>query len=107
MKPIIRPFFDSATWTVVYAVYKEGLPQCAIIDSVLAYDPKAGRVSTASANKVITFVRELGLHVEWIFETHAYADHLSAAMHLYREGGGRIAIGEKICRAQGCSRSSS
>ena len=100
MKPIIHPFFDSATWTVTYVVYEEGYPACAIIDSVLDYDPKSGRTSTASADKVIAFVRERGLRVDWILETHAHADHLSAAAYLKREVGGRIAIGKNIRRVQ-------
>ncbi|KIG11175.1 beta-lactamase domain protein [Burkholderia sp. MR1] len=100
MKPTIHPFFDSATGTVTYVVYEEGHPACAIIDSVLDYDPKSGRTSTASADKVVAFVRERGLRVDWILETHAHADHLSAATYLKRELGGRIAIGENIRRVQ-------
>ncbi|MFM0328046.1 MBL fold metallo-hydrolase, partial [Caballeronia glebae] len=101
MRPTIHPFFDAATWTVTYVVYEAGHSECAIIDSVLDYDPKAGRTSTVSADKVIAFVREHGLRVEWILETHAHADHLSAAQYLKRELGGRIAIGENIRHVQG------
>ncbi|TPQ31744.1 MBL fold metallo-hydrolase [Cupriavidus pinatubonensis] len=101
MQPTIQPFFDPATWTVTYAVYQEGRSECVIIDSVLDYDPKSGRTSTASADKVIAFVREQGLQVEWILETHAHADHLSAAPYLKRQLGGRIAIGQNIRRVQG------
>ena len=101
MQPTIQPFFDPATWTVTYVVYQEGRPECAIIDSVLDYDHKAGRTSTTSADKVIAFVREHELHVEWILETHAHADHLSAAPYLKRHLGGRIAIGQNIRRVQG------
>ncbi|WER50300.1 MBL fold metallo-hydrolase [Cupriavidus sp. WKF15] len=101
MQPTIQPFFDPATWTVTYVVYQAGCPECAIIDSVLDYDPKAGRTSTASADKVIAFVREHALRVEWILETHAHADHLSAAPYLKRQLGGRIAIGQDIRRVQG------
>ncbi|ACC75281.1 MBL fold metallo-hydrolase [Paraburkholderia phymatum] len=101
MQPIIHPFFDPATWTVTYVVFAEGHAGCAIIDPVLDYDPKAGRTSTASADQVIAFVRERALHVEWILETHAHADHLSAAAYLKRELGGRIAIGQHIRRVQG------
>ena len=96
MQPIIQPFFDPATWTVTYVVSQEGRPECAIIDSVLDYDPKAGRTSTASADKVIAYVRAHELQVEWILETHAHADHLSAAPYLRRQLGGRIAIGQHI-----------
>lgn len=101
MQPTIQPFFDPATWTVTYVVYQEGRPECAIIDSVLDYDPKAGRTSTASADKVIAFVREHELQVEWILETHAHADHLSAAPYLRSQVGGRIAIGQHIRSVQG------
>ncbi|MDR5799201.1 MULTISPECIES: MBL fold metallo-hydrolase [Caballeronia] len=101
MRPTIHPFFDPATWTVTYVVFAEGHAGCAIIDPVLDYDPKAGRTSTASADKVIAFVRERALRVEWILETHAHADHLSAAAYLKRELGGRVAIGQHIRRVQG------
>ncbi|AJG24655.1 MBL fold metallo-hydrolase [Cupriavidus basilensis] len=101
MQPTIQPFFDPATWTVTYVVYQERRPECAIIDSVLDYDPKAGRTSTVSADKVIAFVREHELQVEWILETHAHADHLSAAPYLRRQLGGRIAIGQHIRSVQG------
>ncbi|CAJ0783678.1 putative metallo-hydrolase [Ralstonia condita] len=101
MQPTIQPFFDPATWTVTYVVYQQGRPECAIVDSVLDYDPKSGRTSTVSADRVIAFVNEHGLRVEWILETHAHADHLSAAPYLKRHLGGRIAIGQDICRVQG------
>ncbi|TSP12299.1 MBL fold metallo-hydrolase [Cupriavidus campinensis] len=101
MQPTIQPFFDPATWTVTYVVYQAGRPECAIIDSVLDYDPKAGRTSTASADKVVAFVREHALQVEWIMETHAHADHLSAAPYLRSQVGGKIAIGQHIRSVQG------
>ncbi|GCB02398.1 MBL fold metallo-hydrolase [Ralstonia sp. SET104] len=101
MQPIVQPFFDPATWTVTYVVYLEGHIECAIIDSVLDYDPKSGRTSTVSADKVIAFVREHGLRVAWILETHAHADHLSAAPYLKHHLGGRLAIGQDIRRVQG------
>ncbi|CAN7357538.1 MBL fold metallo-hydrolase [Cupriavidus necator] len=101
MHPTIQPFFDPATWTVTYVVFQVGRPECAIIDSVLDYDPKAGRTSTASADKVVAFVRAHGLRVEWILETHAHADHLSAAQYLKRHLGGQIAIGQNIRNVQG------
>jgi len=101
MHPTIQPFFDPATWTVTYVVYQRERAECVIIDSVLDYDPKAGRTSTESADKVIAFVREHALHVEWILETHAHADHLSAAPYLKHHLGGRIAIGKNIRHVQG------
>ncbi|GJJ03811.1 MBL fold metallo-hydrolase [Duganella rhizosphaerae] len=101
MQPTIRPFFDFATWTVTYVVYQAGRPECAVIDSVLDYDPKSGRTTTASADRVIAFVHEHGLRVDWLLETHAHADHLSAAHYLKRHLGGRIAIGQNIRQVQG------
>jgi glyoxylase-like metal-dependent hydrolase (beta-lactamase superfamily II) len=101
MKPVVQAFFDPATWTVSYAVYAHDGSACALIDSVLDYDPKSGRTATASADKLIAFVRERRLKVEWILETHAHADHLSAAPYLRKELGGRIAIGEQIRTVQG------
>ncbi|MFM0742219.1 MBL fold metallo-hydrolase [Paraburkholderia xenovorans] len=101
MRPIVQPFFDPATGTVTYVVFQSGYQECAVIDPVLDYDPKAGRTSTSSADKVIEFVRQHGLRVQWILETHAHADHLSGAHYLRGELGGRIAIGEHIRLVQG------
>jgi glyoxylase-like metal-dependent hydrolase (beta-lactamase superfamily II) len=98
MKPNIRAFFDPATWTVSYVV--DDGAAAAIVDPVLDYDPKAGRTSTASAEKVAAFVRARGLKLEWILETHAHADHLTAAPYLRAQLGGRIAIGERIGEVQ-------
>ena len=100
MKPCVHAFFDPATWTVSYVVYAADGGACAIIDSVLDYDPKSGRTSTATADKLIAFVRQHRLEVEWILETHAHADHLSAAPYLKKHLGGRIAIGEQIRAVQ-------
>ncbi len=100
VSPQVQGFFDPATWTVTYVVYeKEGSP-CAIIDSVLDYDPKSGRTSTASADKVIAFVRQKQLTVAWILETHAHADHITAAPYLKQTLGGRTAIGDHITTVQ-------
>ncbi len=101
MKPIVQAFFDPATWTVSYVVYEADGGPCALIDSVLDYDPKSGRTATASADKLIAFVRRRRLKVEWILETHAHADHLSAAPYLRQHLGGRIAIGAGIRSVQG------
>jgi glyoxylase-like metal-dependent hydrolase (beta-lactamase superfamily II) len=101
MRPIVQPFFDPATGTVTYVVFQSGYQECAVIDPVLDYDPKAGRTSTTSADKVIEFVRQHGLRVQWILETHAHADHLSGAHYLRGELGGGIAIGEHIRLVQG------
>jgi len=99
--PIVQPFFDINTGTMTYVAYDEPGAPCAIVDSVLDYDPNAARTSTRSADTVIAFIREQRLSVEWILETHAHADHLSAAPYLKRELGGRIAIGESIRTVQG------
>jgi glyoxylase-like metal-dependent hydrolase (beta-lactamase superfamily II) len=104
MRPLIEPFFDPVTATVSYVVYEDIAGHAAVIDSVLDYDPKSGRTSTASAGKLIDFVRKQQLTVDWILETHAHADHLSAARHLQRELGGKIAIGENIRAVQGVFR---
>jgi glyoxylase-like metal-dependent hydrolase (beta-lactamase superfamily II) len=98
MTPIIQPFFDPATATVTYVVHDGAA--AAIIDSVLDYEPKSARTDTRSAERVIGFVRAQRLRVEWILETHAHADHLSAAPHLRAHLGGRIAIGERIREVQ-------
>ena len=98
--PRVHGIFDPATWTVTYVVYeKEGSP-CAIIDSVLDYDPKSGRTRTDSADKVIAFVREKNLTVAWILETHAHADHVTAAPYLKKTLGGKTAIGDHISAVQ-------
>ncbi|MAL01590.1 MAG: MBL fold metallo-hydrolase [Alcaligenaceae bacterium] len=101
MNPIVKGFYDDITGTVTYVVYEKPGSVCAIVDPVLDYDPKAGRTSTASADKVIAFVKEMNLSVEWILETHAHADHLSAAPYMRSRLGGKIAIGANITRVQG------
>ena len=101
MKPIVKGFFDPATWTVTYVVYEKPGAECAIIDSVLDYDPKSGRTRTGSADQVIEFVKAENLKVQWILETHAHADHLSAAPYLRKHVGGQIAIGANITAVQG------
>ena len=98
--PQVQGFFDKATWTVTYVVHNGPGSACAIIDSVLDYDPKSGRTRTTSADQVIEFVRAHQLTVDWILETHAHADHLSAAPYLKKHLGGQIAIGEQITRVQ-------
>lgn len=96
----IKAFFDSATWTVSYVVYDHGGGHCAIVDSVLDYDPKSGRTSTTSADVLMVFIKEKVLTVQWILETHAHADHLSAAHYLRKHLGGKIAIGAAITDVQ-------
>ena len=100
MNPVVQPFFDPATCTVSYVVYEKAGAPCAIVDSVLDFDAKAGRTSTESADRIVAFVRGLGLQVTWILETHAHADHLTAAPYLREQLGGRIAIGRRITAVQ-------
>jgi len=94
--PQVHGIFDEATWTVTYVVFEKPGSSCAIIDSVLDYDPKSGRTDHASADKVIAFVKANDLKVEWILETHAHADHLTAAPYLKQHLGGKTAIGDHI-----------
>ena len=96
LNPIVHGIFDPATWTVTYVVYEKPGSACAIIDSVLDYDPKSGRTSHKSADKVIEFVKANDLKVAWILETHAHADHLSAAPYLKQHLGGQTGIGDHI-----------
>ncbi|WP_151446610.1 MBL fold metallo-hydrolase [Lacisediminimonas profundi] len=100
MKPQVQAFFDPATWTVSYVVFDAPGGHCALVDSVLDYDAKSGRTKTTSADQLIQFVKEQGLTVDWILETHAHADHLSAAPYLRRALGGKIAIGGNITQVQ-------
>lgn len=100
MKPIVQPFFDPHTWTVTYVVYEKPGSKCTIIDSVLDYDPKSGRTKTESADEVITFIKANNLSLEWILETHAHADHVTAAPYLKEKLGGKVAIGDQIKKVQ-------
>ncbi|MBA5983074.1 MBL fold metallo-hydrolase [Pseudomonas sp. MD195_PC81_125] len=96
----IEAFLDPASSTYSYVVYEADGGQCAIVDPVLDYDGAAGRTCTVQADKVIAFVRDHRLQVQWLLETHAHADHLSAAPYLRRELGGKIAIGQSISKVQ-------
>lgn len=97
----IQSFFDPATFTVTHIVSDPTTRRAAIIDSVLDYDPKSGRTTRDAADKVIAYVRQVGLTVDWLLETHAHADHLSAAPYLKRQLGGQIGIGAHIRQVQG------
>jgi glyoxylase-like metal-dependent hydrolase (beta-lactamase superfamily II) len=96
----VEGFFDPATWTVSYIVLDAATKHCALVDSVLDYDPKSGRTSHASADVLVARVRELGATVQWILETHVHADHLSAAPYLKQELGGLLGIGQHITTVQ-------
>jgi glyoxylase-like metal-dependent hydrolase (beta-lactamase superfamily II) len=98
--PVIEAFFDEPTFTVSYVVSDPDTMQAAIVDSVLDFDPHSGRTGTVSADEVIAYVQQQGLKVAWHLETHAHADHLSAAPYLQEKLGGQIAIGEHIVTIQ-------
>ena len=95
-----QAFFDPDTWTVTYVLADTDSGRAAIIDPVLDYDFKSGRTSTTSADQVLAYVADKGLHIDWILETHAHADHLSGAHYIRDRVGGRIAIGENIRTVQ-------
>ena len=96
----IKAFFEPDTETYSYVVSAGAYSAAAIIDPVLDFDPKSGRTSTKFAEQLITYIQQENLTVEWILETHAHADHLSAAYYIKKELGGKIAIGEKITQVQ-------
>lgn len=96
----VEAFFDKTTSTISYLVMDGETRQCALIDSVLDYDPKSGRTCTASADQLIARVNELGAKVQWILETHVHADHLSAAAYLKEKLGGHTGIGAQITQVQ-------
>lgn len=98
--PTIAGFFDEATFTVSYVVHDPATSEAAIIDSVLDYDPASGTTGFASADRIIEYVSSRNLKVTWILETHAHADHLSAAPYLQEKLGGKLAIGAEIVRVQ-------
>jgi glyoxylase-like metal-dependent hydrolase (beta-lactamase superfamily II) len=96
----VKAFFDPQTWTYTYVVYESKGSPCIVIDSVLNYDPKSGRTKTHSADEVISFIKDNQLQLEWILETHAHADHLTAAPYIQEKLGGKIAIGDHIAAVQ-------
>lgn len=98
--PVIKAFFDEATNTVSYVVHDPESLRGAIIDSVLDYDPASGRTSFSSADAILAYVAEKELAIDWMLETHAHADHLSAAPYLQQKLGGKIAIGASITLVQ-------
>jgi len=95
-----QAFFDPKTWTVSYLVWDRSTKRAAVIDPVLDFDFKSGHTSTVSADRLLACIQDNGLHVDWILETHAHADHLSGAHYLQKLVGGRIAIGENIRTVQ-------
>ena len=99
-KPIVEAFLDRDSETFSYVVYDNDGGHAAVIDPVLDYDPKSGRTRTDGAQRLVDFVRSHNLTVDWVLETHAHADHLSAAPFVREQVGGKIAIGDKITAVQ-------
>lgn len=97
---LIETFYDKVTGTATYVVFDARSGHAAVIDPVLDYDPKSGRTKTLAIDRVIDFVRVQNLTVEWILETHAHADHLSAAQYVKGSVGGRLGIGARIAQVQ-------
>ena len=100
MSPEVKAFFDDATNTISYVVRDPAGSTCAVIDSVLDFDYASGRTDTASADRIIAYIRAEGLDVQWLLETHVHADHLSAAPYLQDRVGGKIGIGDRITVVQ-------
>ncbi|WP_417791156.1 MBL fold metallo-hydrolase [Stutzerimonas xanthomarina] len=100
MNARVEAFFDPATFTYSYVVSDPETRQCALIDSVLDYDPASGRTSHAGVERLVNYVREHDLSVQWLLETHVHADHLSAAPYLKQQLGGTLAIGDQITVVQ-------
>ncbi|WP_375207610.1 MBL fold metallo-hydrolase [Hyphococcus sp.] len=96
MKPTVKTFFDEDTFTASHVVSDPATKKAAVIDSVLDFDPASGTTTTKSADEIIAYIRDEGLTVDWILETHVHADHLTAAPYLKQQLGGKTAIGDKI-----------
>ena len=100
VRPEVSAHFDAATNTISYIVKDPATNACAIVDSVMDIDYAAGRITYDSADRIIDYVREKGLKVEWLIETHVHADHLSAAPYIQEKLGGKIGIGKNITVVQ-------
>ncbi|NSL91661.1 MBL fold metallo-hydrolase [Acetobacter syzygii] len=99
-RPVVQSFFDPATFTASHVVHDPATKEAAVIDSVLDYDAASGRTNYASAQQIVDYVRAQNLHVVWQLETHAHADHLSAAPWLQEQIGGKLGIGADIVHVQ-------
>jgi glyoxylase-like metal-dependent hydrolase (beta-lactamase superfamily II) len=99
-KPDVTPFFDPGTNTISYVVRDPASNACAVIDAVMDFDYAAARIGFRSADTIIAYIRENSLQLEWLIETHAHADHLSAAPYIEEKLGGKIGIGEHIREVQ-------
>ena len=99
-KPVVTGFFDKDTNTISYVLQDPDSKSAAIYDSVLDFDYSSGRTSKVNADQIIAYVKEKGLTIEWIIETHVHADHLSAAPYLQEHLGGKLGIGAKVVEVQ-------
>ncbi|MGO4839678.1 MBL fold metallo-hydrolase, partial [Rhizobiaceae sp. 2RAB30] len=99
-KPDVAAFFDKRTFSIQYVVSDPATGKCAIIDPVLDFDEKSGATATRNADAILAHIRERGLEVEWILDTHPHADHFSAARYLKEKTGAPTAIGEKVTEVQ-------
>ncbi len=100
VRAVVRTFFDEPTFTATHVVHDPASKRAAIIDPVLDFDQASGRTATRSAESILAYVRAEGLAVDWLLETHAHADHLSAAPFLQQQLGGKIVIGAAITTVQ-------
>lgn len=100
MPPVLTPFFHASTFTWTWVVEDPATRAAAIVDPALDYDPKSGRIGTLLADAVVAHVHDRRLDVQWILETHAHADHLTAAQYLKQQLGGQVAIGAGIAAVQ-------
>src|SRR6187455_3470645 len=100
MNPQVESFYDPATFTFTHVVYDRDGGHAAVIDPVLDYDPATARTQTTSADRVLAFVQSHRLALSWVLETHAHADHLTAAAYLRERTGAKVAIGRGITRVQ-------
>ena len=98
--PVVKTFFDEPTFTATHVVHDPQTRSAAIVDSVMDFDQAAGRTSFETADEIIDYARSEGLTIEWLLETHAHADHLSAAPYLQEKLGGKLGIGERIRNVQ-------
>jgi len=99
-KPLVKAFYDKRTFSIQYVVTDAETKKCAIIDPVLDFDEKSGSTATDNADAILAYVKEQGLEIEWILDTHPHADHFSAASYLKAKTGAPTAIGEKVVDVQ-------
>lgn len=101
MKPIVKEFFDKATWTLTYVVYDSQTKDGIVIDPVWDYDPAASKLSTESADEVLAYIKKENLKIHYILETHAHADHVTGSQVLKKLiPGSKVGIGAKITEVQ-------